>query len=72
MDNFWRFDKFTFKDATAFLLFNDPDEGTKTDFELKKLIADQFEDKSDLQLWLIDHFDKVYCSLSKATCTVIF
>ena len=59
MENFWTFDKFALKDATTFLILNDPDEKTETDLELKRLIVDQFQHKSDLQCWLIDNF-KVY------------
>jgi len=59
MNDFWRFDSSAFKDATTLILLNDPKETTKIDLELKNLIVDQFKDKSDLSLWIINNYDKV-------------
>ena len=63
MNDFWRFDQSAFKDATTLILLNDPKETTKIDLELKNLIVDQFKDKSDLSLWIINNYDKVDFSL---------
>lgn len=58
-NNLWVFDKNDFKDAMTFLILNDERETNENDLELKKLIAMQFSNNSDMILWAVDLFEKV-------------
>ena len=58
-NNLWIFDKNDFKDAMTFLILNDERETNENDLELKKLIAMQFNNNSDMILWAADLFEKV-------------
>ena len=59
-NDLWVFDENNFKDAITFLLLQDKREINEDDLELKKLIAMQFEDDSDMNLWTIGLFNEVF------------
>ena len=58
-DNLWVFDQNDFKDAVTLLLLNDKRESDENDLELKKLISMQFDNDSEMKIWIPDLFDKV-------------
>ena len=53
------FDQDHFKDAATLLFLNDEREKNETDLELKKLISLQFDNESEMKIWVSELFDKV-------------
>ena len=58
-NNLWEFDQYDFKNAVTFLLLNHKPANNGNDLELKELILCQFENHSDMKLWVMNFFDKV-------------
>ena len=56
----YNFNQDDFKDAVTLLLLNDKRETNVGDLELKKLISMQFDNDSEMKIWVTDLFDQVY------------
>ena len=64
----WYIDHNDLKDASTLILLHDQNaaqvldnENQKVDLELQRLIAEQFAEKIDLQMWAIQTINQVCC-----------